>query len=435
MAKQISTNLAQVLAAINKQYGVGTIAQLKDKPPTPNFATVSTGSIGVDAAIGVGGLPLGRMVEVYGPESSGKTTLCLQALADAQNQGFMCAFIDAEHALDINYAKALGVDTDNLILTQPDYGEQALDVAKSLIESGEVKVIVVDSVAALVPKAELEGDIGDSHMGLHARLMSQSMRMLAGVVYRQKALVIFINQIRMKIGVMFGSPETTTGGNALKFYASVRLDVRRIGKVKAEDGSDTSMGNRTRVKVVKNKVSPPFREAEFDLIYGRGVCRATECFELGVALNVIAKRGAWFSFGVVSWQGKPKAVADIRGNSLLSAQIEGAVREKMAAGGSIVAQSDSVILDKEPVRTGSKMSVAPGVDVAAMAAVFVTPAQAPESPATPEEQAAADFDPTLEAQQQIASGSAAAAEDAAEVGEGTGAKVVSRRGRRTREEA
>jgi recombination protein RecA len=371
--KQTATSpgLVAILAAINKEYGIGTIAKLKDRPPVANLDVVSTGSIGVDAAIGVGGLPMGRIVEVFGPESSGKTTLCLQALADAQAQGYTCAFIDAEHALDVRYARNLGVDTDNLILSQPDNGEQALDIVKKLIDSGEVKVIVVDSVAALVPKAELEGDIGDSHVGLQARMMSQTMRMLTGPVSQKKALLIFINQIRMKIGVMFGSPETTTGGNALKFYASVRLDVRRIGKVKGAGDDSDPTGSRTKVKVVKNKVAPPFREAEYDLVYGSGVCRAAECFELGVESGLIGKAGAWFAFGTARFHGKPNFVAALKADPVLQGQLEVAVRAKLATT-DIVAKSEDVIPDAPPRERSAARAGAP-TDMADMVAAFIAP--------------------------------------------------------------
>ncbi len=288
-----NTALKATITEIEKQYGKGAIMRLGEGAATPEVQVISTGSLGVDLALGVGGLPRGRIVEVYGPESSGKTTLALHVLAQAQKLGGICAFIDAEHALDVGYAKKLGVSTDDLLIAQPDHGEQALDITDKLVRSGAVDVIVVDSVAALVPKAELEGDMGDSHVGLHARLMSQALRKLTGNVARSNTLVIFINQLRMKIGVMFGSPETTTGGNALKFYASVRLDIRRIGQIKE---SDKVVGGRTRVKVVKNKMASPFREAEFDVCYGTGISRLGEVVDLGVEAGLVEKSGSWYSY-------------------------------------------------------------------------------------------------------------------------------------------
>jgi len=288
--------LGAVLGEIEKQFGKGAIMRLgaAGEGPRAEAGIVSTGSLGLDIALGTGGLPRGRIVEVYGPESSGKTTLALHVLAEAQRVGGTCAFIDAEHALDVGYARKLGVKTEDLLLSQPDNGEQALEITDMLVRSEAVDVIVIDSVAALVPKAELEGEMGDSHMGLQARLMSQALRKLTGATARGKSLVIFINQLRMKIGVMFGNPETTTGGNALKFYASVRLDVRRIGALK--DGEEV-VGNRTRVKVVKNKMAAPFREAEFDVAYGQGISRAGELIDLGVEAGVLEKSGAWIGYG------------------------------------------------------------------------------------------------------------------------------------------
>ncbi|MFL5305287.1 MAG: recombinase RecA [Polyangia bacterium] len=296
MDNQKDKAITSVLGDIEKQFGKGAIMRLGDggEGARAEAGVISTGSLGLDMALGTGGLPRGRIVEVYGPESSGKTTLALHAIAEAQRAGGVCAFIDAEHALDVGYARKLGVKTEDLLLSQPDNGEQALEITDMLVRSEAVDVIVIDSVAALVPKAELEGDMGDSHVGLQARLMSQALRKLTGATARGKSMVLFINQLRMKIGVMFGSPETTTGGNALKFYASVRLDVRRIGALK--DGEQV-VGNRTRVKVVKNKMAAPFREAEFDVAYGQGISRAGEIIDLGVEAGVLEKSGAWIAYG------------------------------------------------------------------------------------------------------------------------------------------
>ncbi|HLK91378.1 MAG TPA: recombinase RecA [Polyangia bacterium] len=295
MENQKDKTLGPVLGEIEKQFGKGAIMRLgaEGEGARPEVGVVSTGSLGLDIALGIGGLPRGRIVEVYGPESSGKTTLALHVIAEAQRAGGTCAFIDAEHALDVGYARKLGVKTEELLLSQPDHGEQALEITDLLVKSEAVDVIVIDSVAALVPKAELEGDMGDSHVGLQARLMSQALRKLTGATARGKCLVVFINQLRMKIGVMFGNPETTTGGNALKFYASVRLDVRRIGALK--DGEQV-VGNRTRVKVVKNKMAAPFRETEFDVAYGQGISRVGEIIDLGVEAGVLEKSGAWIGY-------------------------------------------------------------------------------------------------------------------------------------------
>ena len=316
--------LDAALAQIEKQFGKGSIMTL-GTTQTLNIESVSTGSIGLDLALGIGGLPMGRIVEIYGPESSGKTTLTLSLIAQAQKTGKTCAFIDAEHALDPVYARKLGVNTDNLLISQPDNGEQALEICDALVRSGAVDVIIVDSVAALTPKAEIEGDMGDSHMGLQARLMSQALRKLTGNIKATNCLVVFINQIRMKIGVMFGNPETTTGGNALKFYASVRLDIRRSGVVK--DG-DEILGSETKVKVVKNKVAPPFRTAEFDIMYGEGISKVGEILNLAVANDLIKKSGAWFSYeGNKIGQGKNNAIKWLKENPEETDKIEQKLRD------------------------------------------------------------------------------------------------------------
>ncbi|MEE9591264.1 MAG: recombinase RecA [Thermodesulfobacteriota bacterium] len=287
---------------IEKQFGKGSIMRLGDGTFQRDIATISTGSLALDIALGVGGIPSGRITEIFGPESSGKTTLSLHIVAEAQKMGGTAAFIDAEHALDVNYAQLLGVNTDELLLSQPDTGEQALEIAEMLIRSGAVNVIIVDSVAALVPRAEIEGDMGDSHMGLQARLMSQALRKLAGTISKSKTSLIFINQIRHKIGIMFGNPETTTGGNALKFYATARLDIRRIGQIKQ---ADNVIGNRTRVRVVKNKLAPPFKDAEFDIIYARGISKEGDILDMGAKLNIIEKSGTWYSYdGIRIGQGR-----------------------------------------------------------------------------------------------------------------------------------
>ena len=318
--------LSSTLLQIEKQFGKGSVMRMGDSV-VAEVDAISTGSLGLDIALGVGGLPRGRVVEIYGPESSGKTTLALQVVAEAQKQGGTAAFVDAEHALDRNYAEKLGVDVNEVLLSQPDTGEQALEIADMLVRSGAVDVVVIDSVAALTPKAEIEGEMGDSHMGLQARLMSQALRKLTGSIKRHNTLVIFINQIRMKIGVMFGNPETTTGGNALKFYASVRLDIRRIGSIKK---GDEIVGNETRVKVVKNKVAPPFKEVVFDIIYGEGISRESEMIDLGVKSGIVEKSGAWYSFnGDRIGQGKENVRLALKEKQGMAQQIEGLVREKL----------------------------------------------------------------------------------------------------------
>jgi recombination protein RecA len=316
------------ISQIEKQFGKGSIMRLGEDTVLPDIKTIPTGSLSLDIALGVGGIPRGRIIEIYGPESSGKTTLALHILAEAQKTGGIAAFIDAEHALDVHYARRLGVKTDDLLISQPDTGEQALEIADMLVRSGAIDVLVVDSVAALVPRAEIEGEMGDAHMGLQARLMSQALRKLTATISKSNSCVIFINQIRMKIGVMFGNPETTTGGNALKFYASVRLDIRKIASLK--QGQD-QIGNRTRVKVVKNKVAPPFREAEFDIMYGEGISREGDIVDLGVAAEIIEKSGAWFSYGQERiGQGRENAKDFLRQHPETAAEIEHSIREKFA---------------------------------------------------------------------------------------------------------
>ncbi|MFU8896965.1 MAG: recombinase RecA [Gammaproteobacteria bacterium] len=317
--------LTAALGQIDKQFGKGSVMRLGDAPIVRDVPVVSTGSLGLDVALGIGGLPRGRVVEIYGPESSGKTTLTLQVIAECQKVGGTAAFVDAEHALDPTYAEKLGVKLDDLLVSQPDTGEQALEITDMLVRSGAIDVIVVDSVAALTPKAEIEGEMGDSHVGLQARLMSQALRKLTGSIKRTNAMVIFINQIRMKIGVMFGSPETTTGGNALKFYSSVRLDIRRIGALKK---GDEVIGNQTRVKVVKNKVAPPFRQAEFEILYGSGISREGEIIDLGAQHNIIDKSGSWYSYkGDRIGQGKDNVRQFLVEHPDISAEIEGQLRE------------------------------------------------------------------------------------------------------------
>jgi recombination protein RecA len=325
--KERSRALENALSQIEKQFGKGSILRLGSKDAIVPVSVISTGSISLDAALGVGGLPRGRVIEIFGPESSGKTTIALQVIAEAQKKGGIAAFIDVEHALDPTYARKLGVDIDNLLVSQPDYGEQALEITNTLTASAQIDVLVVDSVAALVPKAELEGEMGDSHMGLQARLMSQALRKLTGVVSRSRTCLIFINQIREKIGVMFGNPETTTGGRALKFYASVRLDIRRIAAIK--DG-EAVVGNRTKVKVVKNKVASPFREAEFDIIYGEGISKEGDLLDLGVAQNMVEKSGSWFSYkGERIGQGRENARQFLKDNPDIRLNIDTELRKTL----------------------------------------------------------------------------------------------------------
>jgi recombination protein RecA len=320
-----SKALDAALSQIERTFGKGSIMRLGKNDKSMDVETVSTGSLGLDIALGIGGLPRGRVVEIYGPESSGKTTLALHCLAEAQKKGGICAFIDAEHALDPIYARKLGVNVDDLLISQPDAGEQALEIADTLVRSGAVDVLVIDSVAALVPRAELEGEMGDSQPGLQARLMSQALRKLTASINRSNTMVIFINQIRMKIGVMYGSPETTTGGHALKFYASVRLDIRRIGAIKERD---EVVGNQTRVKVVKNKLAPPFKQVEFDIMYGEGVSKSGELIDLGVKAGVVEKSGTWFSYDSQRiGQGRENAKAFLRANPDIAAKIETAIRQ------------------------------------------------------------------------------------------------------------
>jgi len=322
--------LDMAIKQIDKTFGKGTLMRLGDKEFEP-IESISTGSLGLDMALGIGGIPQGRVIEIYGPESSGKTTLALQTIASGQKKGMICAFIDAEHALDVAYAKNLGVDTDNLFVSQPDFGEQAFDVLETLARSGAVDLIIVDSVAALTPKTEIEGDMGDTHVGLQARLMSQALRKLTAILHKTNTTVIFINQIRMKIGTMgYGSPETTTGGNALKFYCSIRIDVRRIATLKQ---GESSIGNRVKAKVVKNKVAPPFRQAEFDIMFGEGISFVGELIDYGVKMDIIDKSGAWFSYGTEKLgQGKENAKITIKENPEMMAEIETKIKEALGWG-------------------------------------------------------------------------------------------------------
>jgi recombination protein RecA len=342
MEDQRKKALAAALTQIERQFGKGSVMRLGDSSVRENIEVISTGSLGLDIALGIGGLPRGRIVEIFGPESSGKTTLTLQVIAECQKLGGIAAFVDAEHALDPQYAEKLGVNLTDLLISQPDTGEQALEITDMLVRSGGVDVVVIDSVAALTPKAEIEGEMGDSHMGLQARLMSQALRKLTANIKRSNTLVIFINQIRMKIGVMFGNPETTTGGNALKFYASVRLDIRRTGAIKK---GDEILGSETRVKVVKNKVAPPFKQAEFEILYGQGISREGELINLGVLHNLIEKSGTWYSYGNKKiGQGKENASEFLRENPQIAAEIEKQVRAK-----SLATLSKATVIEEEAV--------------------------------------------------------------------------------------
>ena len=333
MDKNVALDAA--LTQIERAFGKGSIMRMGAKAGDQQIEVIPSGSLGLDLALGIGGLPRGRIIEIYGPESSGKTTMALHAVAEAQRRGGTCAFIDAEHALDPIYARKLGVDVDNLLLSQPDGGEQALEICDTLVRSNAIDVIVIDSVAALVPRAELEGEMGDSHVGLHARLMSQALRKLTGSVAKSRTMLIFLNQIRLKIGVMFGSPETTTGGNALKFYASIRLDIRRIGQLK--DG-DEVVGNQTKVTVKKNKLAPPFRQVEFDIVYGEGISKVGELIDLGVKANIVEKSGAWFSYDSTRiGQGREKAKQFLKDHPNMAQAIEARVRENSGVIGNLMA--------------------------------------------------------------------------------------------------
>jgi recombination protein RecA len=366
--KERTRAIDTALAQIEKQFGKGSIMRLGSKEAIVPISIIPTGSISLDAALGVGGVPRGRVVEIFGPESSGKTTLTLQIIAEAQKMGGMAAFVDAEHALDPVYAQKLGVDVDNLLISQPDYGEQALEITEALVRSGAIDVLVVDSVAALVPKAELDGEMGDSHMGLQARLMSQALRKLTGTVSKSRTCLIFINQIREKIGVMFGNPETTTGGRALKFYSSVRLDIRRISAVK--DG-DVVVGSRTKVKVVKNKVAAPFREAEFDILYGEGISREGDVLDLAVAQNIVDKSGAWFSFqGERIGQGRENVRQYFKDNRATFLRVDSEVRKKLNITGKAPAPAPIPV---------APLPTAAGNGVAAAAIAAAAAAQANES--------------------------------------------------------
>ena len=340
--------LDAAIGQIERSFGKGSVMKLGARGASIDIEAISTGSLGLDLALGIGGLPKGRIIEIYGPESSGKTTLTLHCIAEAQKKGGVCAFVDAEHALDPAYAKKLGVDINELLISQPDTGEQSLEIADTLVRSGAVDIVVIDSVAALVPKAELEGEMGDSHVGLQARLMSQALRKLAGSINRSKCMVIFTNQIRLKIGVMFGNPETTSGGNALKFYASVRLDIRRIGQIKDKD---EVVGNQTRVKVVKNKVSPPFRVVEFDIMYGEGISKTGELLDLGVKADLVEKSGSWFSYNSQRiGQGRENAKTFLRENPEIANEIESKIRKQAGLdGGDGDAPGIDLLEEGEPI--------------------------------------------------------------------------------------
>ncbi len=341
--------LELALSQIERQFGRGSVMRLGEERARVKIEAISTGALSLDAAIGIGGIPRGRIIEIFGPESSGKTTLALHMIAEAQKAGGIAAFIDAEHALDANYARKLGVDTDNLLISQPDTGEQALEITETLVRSGALDIVVIDSVAALVPRAEIEGEMGDAQMGLQARLMSQAMRKLAGSISKSKTAVVFINQIREKIGVMFGSPETTTGGRALKFYASVRLDIRRVGSIKE---GENVIGNRTRVKVVKNKVAPPFREAEFDVLYGSGISRVGDILDLAVEHKIVEKSGTWFSFGEEKiGQGRDNVKRYLEQSPELLEKIERRVREALGMVPEVAAEPTQAAAERAP---GSK---------------------------------------------------------------------------------
>jgi len=353
-------------AQIEKQFGKGSIMRLGSKEAIVPIAVISTGAISFDAALGVGGVPRGRVVEIFGPESSGKTTIALQVIAQAQARGGMAAFVDAEHALDPGYAKKLGVDVDNLLVSQPDYGEQALEIAEALVRSGAIDVLVVDSVAALVPKAELDGEMGDSHMGLQARLMSQALRKLTGIVSKSRTCLIFINQIREKIGVMFGNPETTTGGRALKFYSSVRIDIRRIAAIKE---GDQVIGSRTKIKVVKNKVAAPFREAEFDILYGEGISREGDLLDLAASHGVVEKSGAWFSYkGERIGQGRENARQFLKENKDILAKLEAEVRKELGLTPATPTAQPATAQTQSPPQ-GSRLTTMPSAAEAAAAKV------------------------------------------------------------------
>ena len=345
MSAERAKALEAALSQIDRAYGKGSVMRLGQRENAVEVEVISTGSLGLDIALGIGGLPKGRIIEIYGPESSGKTTLALHAVAEAQKTGGMCAFVDAEHALDPSYAKKLGVNLHDLLISQPDTGEQALEIADTLVRSGAIDILVIDSVAALVPKAELEGDMGDSHMGLQARLMSQALRKLAGSISKTKCMVIFINQVRQKIGIVFGNPETTTGGNALKFYASVRLDIRRVGAIKDKENV---VGNQTRVKVVKNKMAPPFKVVDFDIMYGEGVSKMGELIDLGVQAGVVEKAGSWYSYGAQRiGQGKESVRQFLKDNQSLAAEIENAIRANAGLVAGAMMDREAMVLGED----------------------------------------------------------------------------------------